>query len=112
VVAACGYTPRRVRATADGRLPDSRWCGSGALGASYGLTAPVDPPSGSVENEIVGVDEHQIAGVQLNRPPAGRCDMTAAEINGFARQFTEILHDQPRTLSVGARIDAHAHVHR
>jgi hypothetical protein len=33
VVAACGYTPRGVRTTADRRLPDSRWCGSGALGA-------------------------------------------------------------------------------
>jgi hypothetical protein len=61
---------------------------------------------------VVGVDEHQIAGVQLNRPPAGRGDVAVTEINGLARQFPEILHDHPRTLSVGARIDAHAHVHR
>jgi hypothetical protein len=69
-------------------------------------------PSGSVGKEVVGVDEHQIAGVRLNRPPAGRGDVAVTEINGLARQFTEILHDHPRTLSVGARIDAHAHVHR
>jgi hypothetical protein len=30
----------------------------------------------------------------------------------LARQFTEILHDDPWTLSVRARVDAHAHVHR
>jgi hypothetical protein len=50
--------------------------------------------------------------VQLNRPPAGRGDVAVTEINGLARQFPEILHDHPRTFSVGARIDAHARVHR
>jgi hypothetical protein len=61
---------------------------------------------------VVGVDEHEIAGIQLNRPPAGRNDLLTTDINGLARQVTEILHDHPWTLSVCTRVDADTHVHR
>lgn len=66
----------------------------------------------SFGNEVVSVDEHQIAGVQLHRPSPGRVDMAATDIDGLARQVTKILHNHPRTLAVGARVDAHPHVHR
>lgn len=62
---------------------------------------------------MVGVDEHQSAGVQLNRPPAGRVgNAVAADLDGMSGQFTEILHDHPATLSIRARVDADTHVHR
>jgi hypothetical protein len=76
------------------------------------VTAPVDPPRGSLSNEV-GVDEHQSAGVQLDRPPSGRVsDAVPADLDGMSGQLTEILDDHPATLSVGARIDADTHVHR
>src|SRR6516165_12268158 len=76
-------------------------------------TATVDPSTiGSLWDELVGVGEHQVAGVQLHRPLARRVDLVATDIDGLARQFTEILDDHPWTLSVRARVDADAHVHR
>jgi hypothetical protein len=44
------------------KLPN-RWA-AGKPRPSYGLTAPVDPPSHSLGNEFVGVGEHQVAGVE------------------------------------------------
>ena len=62
---------------------------------------------------MVSVDEHQTAGVQLDRPPSGRVgNAVPTDIDGMSGQLTEILDHHPATLSVGARIDAHAHVHR
>ena len=62
---------------------------------------------------MVGVDEHQSAGVQLNRPPSGRVgNAVPADLDGLARQLTEILNHHPATLSIRARVDADTHVHR
>jgi hypothetical protein len=53
-------------------------------------------PMGSLGNEVVGVDEHQTAGVQLDRPPSGRIgNAVAADLDGMSGQLTEILHDHP-----------------
>jgi hypothetical protein len=97
-------TQRDPRATATGS--------SMAAIRRHGLTAPVDPRRGSVRNEVVGVDEHQIAGIQLHRPPTGRIDVAGTDVDGLAREVTEILHDHPATFSVAPRVDPNAHVHR
>jgi hypothetical protein len=65
------------------------------------LTAPVDPTYRSLGNELVGVYKHQIAGVQLHRPPSGRVsEMLATDIDGLGRHLTEILDDDASAFSV------------
>jgi hypothetical protein len=62
---------------------------------------------------LVGVSEHQVAGVQQHRPPSGRVsDPVAADFDGLGRDLTEILNDDTSALGGGARIHPDAHVHR
>jgi len=77
------------------------------------LTAPIDPRYRSLGNELVGVYKHQIAGVQLHRPPSGRVsEMLAADIDGMGRHLTEILDHSAADIAVRSRIDTHPHIHR
>ena len=61
---------RRLATTAHtGEAPEpSCTCAEGKRDTSYGLTAPVDPRSGSVGHQLVGVRKYQIAGGEIQGP--------------------------------------------
>ena len=77
------------------------------------LTPPIDRQCRSLGDELIGVDKHEVTGVQQHRPPSGRVSETlAADLHGLGRDLTEILNDDTSALGIGARIHPDAHVHR
>ena len=61
---------------------------------------------------MIGVDEHESAGVEHNRPPPGWVgEMVAPDVDGLRRHFAEILNNDASAFSVGAGKDANAAVH-
>jgi hypothetical protein len=68
---------------------------------------------GSLGDQLVGVSEHQVAGVQQHRPPSRRVsNPVAADFDGLGRDLTEILNDDTSALCGGGRIHPDAHFHR
>src|SRR5262245_26556061 len=62
----------------------------------------------SARREVAGVDEHQRAVAQLDRPPPRRVDdVMLTDVHAVARAVAEILDDDSRSLAVRARVDAH-----
>ena len=84
-----------------------------ATGPAGAARTPRIDPDRSLSDQLVGVDEHQTAGIQRHRPPSGRVsEMLPAEIDAKSPHLTEILNDDASALRIGARINQHARIDR
>ena len=62
--------------------------------------------------ELIGVDEHESAGVEHNRPPPGWVgEMVVPDVDGLRRHLAEILNDDASAFIVGAGKHANTAVH-
>jgi hypothetical protein len=71
------------------------------------------PPSGLLGGEVVGVDEHEFAGVKADRPPPGGArELVLPDPNGMTAGFTEVIDHDPAPFSVRSWVHPYARINR